>query len=153
MNLRQFKLSNNDEIVADVVEIADEGDLVIRSALKIFQAEDLEAGIRYFSFKPWLSFQNNMEEIIILNIGHIIGEVAPSEELIKHYAAAMWQIANVKKRKLFNIDELEKETMGFDDDELRAYMMEKIYAKENDETTNDSSSNNIIKFNPNNKMH
>ena len=152
MNLRQFKLSNSDEIIADVVEIAEEGDLVVRSVLKIFQAEDLESGIRYYSFKPWLSFQNNFEEIIILNIGHVIGEIAPSDELVNHYAGALWQMTNAKRKKHFNIDELERETAGFSDDELREYMTQKLFSRSEEPEKNDSSSTgNVIKFNP--KLH
>lgn len=154
MNLRQFKLTNGDEIVADIVEVAEEGDLVIRSVLKIFQAEDMNNGIRYYSFKPWLSFQDELNEITVLNIGHVIGETAPSEELLKHYSYAILQIANESVKKALNIDELEKETAGLTDDELRDYMSEKLNLN-SDAQTPDSSNNNVIEFKTNwkDKLH
>lgn len=158
MNLRQFKLTNSDEIVAEIMEIAEEGDLVIRNVLKIFHAEDQNAGIRYYSFKPWLSFQDNLEEITVLNIGHIIGETQPSKELISHYSQAMYQIhqyTNNNRKKDLNVDELERETVGMDDDELYEYMQQKLQSLvTKEETMLDSESQNVIQFRPSkDKLH
>ena len=50
MNLKQFKMTNNDEIICEVVEDTDADDggvIVIRKALRILTSEDYENNIRY----------------------------------------------------------------------------------------------------------
>lgn len=155
MNLRQFKLTNNDEVIADVIEQAEEGDLVIKSALKIFQIEDTDQGIRYYSFKPWLSFNDNLDEIAILNIGHIIVETAPSDMLVNHYVKALFQISRETEKAAVDLDEIERDTANMDDDELRDYMLNKLaqVTEENGQLT-DSSNSNVLSFRPpNSKLH
>ena len=155
MNLRQFKLTNNDEVIADVIEQSEEGDLVVRSALKIFQVEDADQGIRYYSFKPWISFNDNMDEIAILNIGHIIVENAPSDMLVDHYVKALFQISRETEKAAVDLDEIERDTADMDDEELREYMLNKLAdATAQNENTFDSSNSNVLSFKvPKNKLH
>ena len=147
MKLKQFKLTNDDEVVASVIDYNEAEDtLVVKNALKIFHAEDFDNNVRYYSFKPWMSFQDNIEEIVVIHLGHVIGEVAPSAGLLLHYKEAVDQIKVIQGKKEFNIDELMFETQGFDNDELGAYLKEKFAEQ-------DSSDNNVIQFTPPNKLH
>lgn len=148
MNLKQFKLTNNDEVVADVLDYNEAEDtLVVKDALKIFHAEDFDNNVRYYSFKPWMSFQDNISEVTVIHLGHVIGEVAPSASLLVHYKQAANQIKEMQGRKEFNVDELMYETQGMDDHDLGAYLREKFAEQ-------DSADNNVIQFvPPNNKLH
>ena len=151
MNLRQFRLSNNDEIVADIIEVVEEGDIVIRNVLKIFAAEDFENDVRYYSFKPWISFQDDLEKISVLNVGHIIIENEPSEVLLEHYLSALAQIKKATRKATFDIEELQRESQGMDDDELRDFLRDKI---DNWVMMTDSGDGNVIAFRPSkDKMH
>ena len=51
MKLRQFKLTNNDEIVCEVIDVDEtdnhNGDIIARKILKIFHAEDFDQNVRY----------------------------------------------------------------------------------------------------------
>ena len=77
MNLKQFKMTNNDEIICEVVEDAntqEDGAIIVRKALRILTSEDYENNIRYYSFKPLISFQDAFDELVVMNVGHIILE-------------------------------------------------------------------------------
>lgn len=87
MNHTQFRLSNGDEIIAQVVQEpeGDDVNIVVRNAMMITRTENLETGYRYYSFRPWMSFQLNDEYLQLLNYSHIVGEAKPSKVLLEQY--------------------------------------------------------------------
>jgi len=91
MTYTQFRLSNGDEIVAQVVQ-EPEGDdfyIVVRNAMMVIRSENIERGYRYYSFRPWMSFQLNEEYFQLLNYNHIIGEAKPDKLLLEQYYRAI----------------------------------------------------------------
>ena len=74
---RQFKLTNSDEIICEIVQWDNEEDasIVIRGALRLITMEDYEKGIRLFAFRPWMGFADNPETLQTLNAAHIIAEL------------------------------------------------------------------------------
>lgn len=159
MNLKQFKLTNDDEIICEVVEYRDqdpddEGAILIRKVLKINTAEDFENNIRYYSFRPWVSFQDDPAELSVLNVGHIIGETLPSNTLAVHYAAAVREVELAKKnKKEFNLDEIVNQMADMDEDALEAFLEHKlredaIQRNEDARFIADSAQPNIIHFKP-----
>lgn len=91
--IKQFKLSSGEEIICDVVEWPDaeneEVDLVVRNVFKIVSIDQTINGDRYYTFKPWMSFQDGDEMYQLINHGHVIGEANPSEKLLDHYITAV----------------------------------------------------------------
>lgn len=87
----QFRLSNGDEIVAQVVQEPEEDDvnLVVRNALMIVRAENVVEGYRYYSFRPWMSYQLNDDYYQLLNYSHIVGEAKPDTVLLEQYKKAI----------------------------------------------------------------
>ena len=152
---KQFKLTNNDEIICEVVEDADDS-IVVRKALKINSAEDFENNVRYYSFRPWVSFQDDPAELSVLNVGHIIGESLPSHTLVVHYAAAVREVELAKKDKReLNLDDIVNKMSEMDEDELEDFIEEKLRDdafKRNEDVetrfTSDSAEPNIIHFKP-----
>ena len=57
MTIKQFKLTNDDEIICEVVQWDDPNDsgMVIRAAMRIVLIEDFKRGIR---FATWCGFTN-----------------------------------------------------------------------------------------------
>ena len=160
MNLKQFKLTNDDEIICDVIDMSriEEGEIVVRNVLKIISADDFENNVRYFSFRPLMSFQDDIDQLTVLNIGHIITETLPSKKLISHYTGAMTEIEkHVQLKGELNLDELMVEGSDMDDEEIAEYIQSKMdeYREENKRKTYevDSASPNIIHFNPSNTKH
>lgn len=87
MELKQFKLTNDDEIICEVVKWTDEGDVIVQSAMRIVQGEDPTRGVRFYFFRPFMVFQEKMPQRI--NASHIIAEADPTEEMMEHYAGAI----------------------------------------------------------------
>ena len=155
MNLKQFKLTNDDEIICEVVDHKDNNEehaIVIRKALKINSAEDFENNIRYYSFRPWVSFQDDPSELSVLNVGHIIGESLPSNTLVLHYAAAVREVEIAKKnKKEFNLDEVFNEISDMDEDAVEEFLERKlgeITTNKESQFMADSAQPNIIHFKP-----
>ena len=64
MNLKQLKLTNNEEIICEVLEQNDDhGDLIVRKILRVVTQDDFDQNIRYYSFRPWVSFQDDATDI------------------------------------------------------------------------------------------
>ena len=49
MEVKQLKLTNNDEIICEVVTWAEDGDLIVVNAFKILNVEDQQRGLKYYS--------------------------------------------------------------------------------------------------------
>lgn len=156
MNLKQLKLTNNEEVVCEIVEtLEDQGCIIVKKVLRILAADDFEENIRYYSFRPWNSFQDNIDEISVLNLSHIITETVPSKALKLHYVGAWKELAATAeiKREL-NIDELLVEGAGLDDDQIADLVERKLREREKGMKVEvDSDSPNIIHFNPTDTKH
>lgn len=161
MNLKQFKLTNNDEIICEVVDHTDsnedeDGSIVIRKALKIITSEDFESSIRYYSFKPLLSFQDKIDDLVVMNVGHIICESLPSNTLVVHYAKAIREVEKSESNKAdLNLDEWMDEIEGLDEEELGYWVQDKLKEieeekdrKENGDMMDSDTPGNIISFKP-----
>jgi len=157
MTIKQFKLTNNDEIICEVVEwdTGDEsGDVLIKKALKVVSVEDYQRGWRFFAFRPWMSFQDDPESMQTLNSSHIIVTTIPSKNILKHYKRCLNSITKESKssgtgKKIYaNLDEIQNELRDLTDDEMDDFLIRKYGAVEEDDFLPDSSDNNIIKFKP-----
>jgi len=149
MNLKQFKLTNGDEILCEFVEEDEQTGLVlVRKILKIISTDDFESNVRYYSFKPWVSFQDDFDEIVILNSDHVVGQTLPSKSLVTHFAIACKEVLqSAKDKKNLNLDEILAATDDMSSDELLEYMTEKL-ASMDEESADDSALANVIKFRP-----
>ncbi len=158
-NIKHLKLTNNDEIVCELVNYpdSDEGDeIVIKRALKIITVEDYFRGFRFFAFRPWLSFQDDPATLQSLNASHIIVTANPSPDMLKYYKATIRAInAEIKKhgnrRKAYeNLDEIQKAVAELTDEEMEDFLAEKYGKQLPEEETygNDSDNGNVIKFKP-----
>ena len=158
MNIKQFKLTNNEEIICEVIEWntgEDPGDILIKKALKVISVEDYQKGWRFFAFRPWMSFQDNPDLLQTLNSSHIIVTTNPSSNLLKHYERCLKRLVsevddkNISAKKIYaNLDEIQDELRELTDDEMDDFLIRKYGAVEEDDFLPDSSDNNIIKFKP-----
>jgi hypothetical protein len=142
MNHTQFRLSNGDEIIAQVVQEPDGDDvnIVVRNAMMITRTENLETGYRYYSFRPWMSFQLNDEYLQLLNYSHIVGEAKPSKVLLEQY--------------LKSIESQAEEgdiSSPYDSDD--AITIQRILHKLQQADNADSDSNNVVPLFNKDKLH
>lgn len=90
MEIRQFKLANDDEIMCEVVEYHEEDDaIVIRKTMKMVQMDNMANGTRYYAFRPFMLYQMTPEAFQIINCEHIVAEANPDQELILEYFKAI----------------------------------------------------------------
>lgn len=162
MTIKQFKLTNNDEIICEVVEwdTGDEsGDVLIKKALKVVSVEDYQRGWRFFAFRPWMSFQDDPESMQTLNSSHIIVTTIPSKNILKHYKRCLNSITKESKnsgigKKIYaNLDEIQNELRDLTDDEMDDFLIRKYGAVEEDYVSDSDNSNKIIKFKPKSTFH
>ena len=87
MDIRQFKLTNDEEIICEVVEWNDDehDTMVVRGALKIIAIDDTSHSMRYYTFKPWMMMNNDPKSLQVLNSYHIVSECAPTKVALEHY--------------------------------------------------------------------
>lgn len=85
-NYRQLKLSNGEEVIADVLQWANDDDasIVIRSALKLVMTERQD-GARLYALRPWMICCEDMDHLLTINADQIIGETMPSTQLLTQY--------------------------------------------------------------------
>lgn len=153
---KQFKLTNGDEMVCELISNDPESDgtadVIIRRAMKIVVTDDLEENIRYYTLKPWISFQDDTKDLIALNSVHIVGESTPSETMMIHYATALADADKYNKvRKAgMTLKDIEEKLKELTEEEMDAFLTKKykeILAGDSD--TND----NVIQFKPKDTMH
>jgi len=141
-NFKQFKLTNGDEVIADVVDGTDSEHLVIRAAMKIVEVEHLEEGYSYFAFRPFISFADSPETLQILANGHIIAENVPSTHIMKHYARSISMMSRVLKVGK-TLEELESMT----GDQIHDWVEEYIKAeKQERESQSQDLGENVIRI-------
>lgn len=87
VDIKQFKLANDEEIMCEVVEWNNDttDDIIIRRALKIVAMDDLEEGMRYYTFKPWMSFETDPDTLQAVNSYHIVGSSNPNGNSLSYY--------------------------------------------------------------------
>ena len=155
MNLKQFKLTNGDEIICEVVEdAAEEGSLIVRKALKSNSAEDYENNVRYYSFRPLVSFQDNFDELVVVNVGHIISETLPSKTLVVHYSGAIKEVQRSQDGKAeFNLDEIIAEIDDMSEQEVHEYLSQRIHEQYVEKNNDSGETSNIINFKPKGTLH
>ena len=162
MNVKQFKLTNNEEIICEVLEwnSGDEAaDVVVNKALRIISVEDYQKGWRFFAFRPWMSFQEDPTSIQTLNSSHIIATTNPSPDILKHYKICLKSISSDMKkfgdrRKAYaNLDEIQMAIREMTDDEMDEFLEKKYGMIPDDEGPLDSDRGNVIKFKPKGTLH
>ena len=167
-DIKQFKLTNNEEIICEVVEWntgEDMMEILVNKALRVIALEDYQKGFRFFAFRPWMSFSDDPNTLQSVNASHIIVTTNPSPDILKHYKACVraltYDVKNAKnnktKKKYANLDEIQHAIARMSDDEMDIFLEEKYGAMAEDNYPNnhsqDSDKGNVIKFRPRNKTY
>ena len=155
-NFKQFKLINGDEIVTDVIDSEDDI-LIVRASMKIVELENMHEGFTYFSLRPFIAFQDNLDTLQLLNTASIVLESSPSPSIMKHYANAV-----TKMNKFLKDGKTLEDLEAMTDDEIRKYM-ENLLDKYGEDISKDIDMRvdeekeklgpNVINFKPKDTMH
>jgi len=104
--LRQFKLSSGDEIVCEVIQWQneDEMELVVRTPMRIGFTE-IMGGMKYYSFRPWMIYQETDTELMVLNANHVVGIAQPQETLVWQYNEAVKDMKKMHEKRMMEFAE------------------------------------------------
>ena len=140
MEIKQFKLSSGEEIVCEVIEWPDVdedmAEIVVRNIYKIIAIDQTVSGNRYYTFKPWMVFQDEPDMFQTININHVVGEANPSQKLLEQYFTMIK--GELSEDSEAARAELEKRLADYIHN-LRQMVSEQVGSK-------DSGEENIIKF-------
>lgn len=89
-DVRQIVLSNGQELLCEVIQwpdldIDEQEVMIIRKAAKIIIQENFEQGTRWFTFRPFMTYQDDTSSLCSLMPYHIITIGHPSKVLEKQY--------------------------------------------------------------------
>ena len=162
LEIKQFKLANDEEIVCQVIEwpTPEEPSMVIRRPMKVISMENYREGARYYAFRPWLMFQEHKDNMQILNSMHIVVEASPSEYLTTQYNKFLEEMDKVTEsdRKSITrttLSELDEKTRQSVLKELRNELKEVEKLMEKAKTEENELKGKIIHFpdNPKGRLH
>ena len=90
-DVKQFKLSDGEEVICDVVDWPEDGEkeIVVRNAMKIALVVSPNSLESYYTFKPWVQYIESDDEYIIINSDHIIGTSNPNKYLLYQFKSAL----------------------------------------------------------------
>jgi len=90
VDVRQLVLSNGQELLCEVIqwpdlEIDENEVMIIRKAAKIIIQENFREGTRWFTFRPFMTYQDDNSSLCSLMPHHIISIAHPSDLLRRQY--------------------------------------------------------------------
>lgn len=102
-DLRQFKLSSGEELVCEIVqwnETSMELEVVVRKAMRLVMQESTDGtGVKFYSFRPWMVYQENEDDLLIINTNNIVGIGFPPETLIVQYLEAVEEMIKQNRER------------------------------------------------------
>ena len=104
--IRQFKLSSGEEVVCEVVDWTgepEESELIVRKCMSLVLREAPTS--TFYSFKPWMIYQENPEDFIIIQSQHVMSIGFPTKKLLSHYDEAVEEMTKIhEERKKYDED-------------------------------------------------
>jgi hypothetical protein len=141
--IKQFKLTSGDEVICEVVQwnVGEETEIVVRKAMKLVMGETEGGNYRYYSFRPWMVYQENLEDFIILNAAHIVGIAQPVDSILIQYEEAL-----ISMQEMYESRNTQATITGNGDvNELTQRLRDHLKSLEEENNDNDSDDN-VIPF-------
>jgi hypothetical protein len=151
-NIKQFKVSSGEELICEVIEWPEEGcdEIIVKNIMEIMEHYDKRDNNFYYMFKPWIHYQENNLDVILLSSKHVIATSNPNYMLEQQYAQSVtdMHIVAVEKRKEYEENQMKK--LQELTDALNALSSDKSKKTEPDDK---KLTSNIIKFPNEDTLH
>jgi len=146
---RQFKLSNNQEIICKILEWDSEetSAIIVNDVLEISVSDDNERGTRFIGFRPWLTHTGGIDAVMTVNSNHVVAETIPAPDLLINYQKTI-KLINLRD----DIASVEYDAKGGLDEEAFRRMIEDLVDDDDEDAigrfldNSSDSDNNIIPF-------
>ena len=106
-DLRQLKLISGDEIVCEIIE-EHKTHFLVRNVLKI-TARSNQGPKKYFTFTPYMVYQEGMLQVIMLMTSHMMAFAIPTSEMVIQYEMALKEIDRIVKEDEKDLESIEAE--------------------------------------------
>jgi len=93
-HVKQFKLSDGEEIIAEIIE-EHEDQLILRTPLRVIRV-DVNFEKTLYTFKPWMTYIEATNHLVSLSDYHVMSVAHPHEELLKQYNKALKKIRELE---------------------------------------------------------
>lgn len=119
-NLKQLKMQSGDELICEILdwsfnEETEEETIIVRSAFLIVSAEDWQSSTRYYTFRPFMLYQERPEQIISLNPMHVSAAALPHDLIIAQY---LNHLETMRKLPKTNLEEMMEELSDSDREKI-----------------------------------
>ena len=138
MDVKQFKLDTGEEIIGQVLEYVDEDDsIIMKNVCKIHHTRT-KSGWPFYTLRPFMLFQKNMEDLIVISGYHVVATANPPEMLIEQWR---WSLKDLKglllerDKKMQEVADFEKDTRSQQQDikrktsKLTEEQLDKVYGE------------------------
>lgn len=150
---RQFKLSNNQEIICNVLEWDNEetSSIIINNVLEISAHDNFRENMRVIGFRTWMCYPGPLNKVLSINSNHIVAETIPAGGLLENYLKTVTAIGARE-----DISEIAFGPGGVNEEHLRE-MLNDIMQDDSDSISqilnSTDSDNNVIPFKPKGTLH
>lgn len=85
--IKHLKMINGEEVVCEIVDdgIEDDDSIIIRNAYSLSSEVDHERSVRYYTFRPYMMYQEGDDYFIVLNSSGILAFSIPTQLIKDQY--------------------------------------------------------------------
>ena len=118
---KQMRLQGGEELICEVIDWPDfesedsPESVIIRNAFLIISAEDWQSSTRYYTFRPFMLYQERTDQLISLNFYHITSIANPHDFIVAQYIN---HLENMRKIPKSSLDEVLEEMSDSDKDKI-----------------------------------
>lgn len=151
MNLKQFKLTNGEEILCEVVEWPDEthSEILARNVIQIVTKETTmveNPGYgRYYVLRPWMMYVDGYKEIVMINPNSVLGTATPAADTLEQYCHGILKMQEINDERTLAAAMNAAESAEREVESLSNFL-DNLASPERTKTATDSADNNVIAF-------
>lgn len=95
--IKHLKMINGEELICEFIDDDEEEDsIVVRHAYSLSSEVDHERGVRYYTFRPYMMYQEGADQFIIINASGILALSLPSLLIKDQY----FSYINIREKEL-----------------------------------------------------
>jgi hypothetical protein len=148
--VKQFKLTNGDELLCEVLDWAEEGqkEIVVRNALCIepFWDFDNPENGKYYTFRPFMHYNESNEDIIILNSDHVISVSNPPQPLVEQYVKGRAETHETSRSRMESFGNYKRKQFDKLKEAIENLTKKKHSSESEEEPEPPSNVSNVIRF-------
>lgn len=96
--IHHFKLTTGEEVIAEVLDTSDRGELICRKVLKLSShPHQTQRHTNVYTFRPYMIYQENPTAIILIHSQKVVAQAKPTWELIEQWKYAIEDMERLRE--------------------------------------------------------